>query len=148
MRLAPAHDPAWNFIGGRRSTMARLVISLVLFLAIAGTAFAQTPSTQPPATTPPPVTAPPTPAPATTAPPSTHFTTQAAAKSHCPDDTIVWATLSRARVFHVSGDRYYGKTRHGAYMCQTDAIKAGMHQAGHRRTTSASGTGSTSGTSH
>jgi hypothetical protein len=131
--------------------MARLVISLVLFLAIAGPAFAQTPPTQPPATTSPPTTTSPpptspptmTPPPATTPPPSTHFTTQAAAKSHCPEDTIVWATLSRARVYHVSGDRYYGKTRHGAYMCQKDALKAGMHQAGHRTTTS-----STSGAPH
>jgi hypothetical protein len=120
--------------------MAKLVIWVVLFLAAAGPTFAQTASTKPPAATPR----------TSTRLTSDQFTTETAAKSHCPGDTVVWATLSRAKAYHLSSDRYYGKTRRGAYMCLKDAEKAGMHQAGRRSTTSASTSTkkSTSSTTH
>jgi hypothetical protein len=112
--------------------MTRLVIFVVLCLGMAGSAFAQSASTS-----------------AAPSPASTEFKTEAAAKSHCPGDTLVWATLTRAKVYHLSGDRYYGKTRRGAYMCHKDAVTAGMHQAGHRSTTATKGsTTSTSSTTH
>jgi hypothetical protein len=109
--------------------MAKLVLWFVLFLAAAGPAVAQSASSKPPAAT-------------------NQFTTEQAAKAHCPGDTIVWATLSRAKVFHLSGDRYYGKTRRGAYMCQQDAVKAGMHQAGRRGTPPSGGAKSGGATTH
>jgi hypothetical protein len=106
--------------------MGKLVISLFLFLAAAGPALAQAAATKPPAT-----------APSTSASASSaQFHTEAAAKAHCPGDTVVWATLSRSHVYHLSGDRYYGKTRRGAFMCQKDADAAGMHQSSRRMTTS------------
>jgi hypothetical protein len=109
--------------------MAKLMIWVVLFLAASGPAFAQsTSSTTPSAPT----------SRASTSPPSNQFKTEQAAKSHCPGDTVVWATLSRAKAYHLSGDRYYGKTKRGAYMCEKDAAKAGLHQAGSRSTKSTS----------
>jgi hypothetical protein len=123
--------------------MGKLVISLFLFLTAAGPALAQAAATQPPATAPSPTASPPSPsagAPSPSpSPSSTRFTTEAAAKTHCPDDTVVWVASSRARVYHLSGDRTYGRSRRGAYMCQKDAQSAGMRQS-RRRVTTSSGT--------
>ena len=63
---------------------------------------------------------------------SGQFSTEPAAKAHCPGDTVVWANLSGSKAYHTSADRYYGKTRHGAYMCQKEADQAGYHSAGSR----------------
>jgi hypothetical protein len=60
------------------------------------------------------------------------FSSEQAAKAHCPGDAIVWANTGGSKAYHVSGDRYYGKTRHGAFMCQKEADQAGFHAAGHR----------------
>jgi hypothetical protein len=119
--------------------MAKLVIWVVLFLAASGPAFAQSTSTPSPAAT----------THTSTSPPSNQFKTEQSAQSHCPGDTVVWATLSRAKVYHLSGDRYFGKTKRGAYMCQKDAASAGMHQAARRSTTSTkSSSASTSTSTH
>lgn len=56
------------------------------------------------------------------------FKTAAAASSHCPGDTVVWSTL-RSKTFHTASSKLYGKTKHGAYVCQTDATSHGLHQA-------------------
>ena len=130
--------------------MGKLVISLFLFLAATGPALAQATATKPPTPTPPSTSAP---SPSTSAPspstsaPSNRFSTEAAAKAHCPGDTVVWATLTRSKAYHLSGDRYYGKTRHGAYMCRKDAESAGMHQTGRRVSTSSTSSRPTSGSS-
>jgi hypothetical protein len=68
------------------------------------------------------------------------FSSEEAAKAHCPGDAIVWANLGSSKAYHRSGDRYYGKTRHGAYMCQKDADQAGFHAAGRRPTKAAAKT--------
>lgn len=60
------------------------------------------------------------------------FSSEQAAKSHCPADTVVWANLGGSKAYHASGDRFYGKTRQGAYMCRKDADQAGFHPAGQR----------------
>ncbi len=57
------------------------------------------------------------------------FSTTAAATTHCPSGVVVWSTLSKSHSFHTSGSRYFGKTRHGAYVCEGDALAAGFHQA-------------------
>lgn len=62
-------------------------------------------------------------------PRSLTFTSAAAAVAHCPNDVVVWSTLSRSHSFHLSGSRYYGTTKHGAYVCKGDALAAGFHQA-------------------
>lgn len=79
---------------------------------------------------------------------SNQFTSEPAAKSHCPGDTIVWANTGSSKAYHLSGSRYFGKTKHGAYMCRKDADTSGFHVAGSRRGTkkSASKTPSTAPT--
>jgi len=42
---------------------------------------------------------------------------------------MVWVNTDTG-VYHKPGTRYYGKTKHGKYMLETDAIKAGYHPAG------------------
>ena len=53
------------------------------------------------------------------------FETAAQARSHCPTDTVVWANLE-AKVYHFYGTRRYGATKHGAYMCEHEALSAGI----------------------
>lgn len=60
---------------------------------------------------------------------SLEFSTLAGATAHCPNSTVVWSTLSKSHSFHASGSRYFGKTKHGAYVCKDDALAAGFHQA-------------------
>ncbi len=116
---------------------------LAVLLAGPGLAWSQTPGTAPGSTsTPPsssttkPMTAPPaaargthatrTAAPATTAMPAGGYAVELEAKAHCPTDTVVWANTT-SKAYHMSGTKYYGKTKHGAYMCQKDADQAGYH---------------------
>lgn len=61
------------------------------------------------------------------------FTSEQAAKSHCPGDTIVWANTGGSKAYHLSGSRFFGKTKKGAYMCRKDADTSGFHVAGSRR---------------
>jgi hypothetical protein len=63
---------------------------------------------------------------------SNQFSEESAAKSHCPGDTVVWVNLGGSKAYHLSGDKYYGKTKEGAYMCQKEADQSGYHTAGHR----------------
>ncbi|MGH7116641.1 MAG: hypothetical protein ACREE9_19375 [Stellaceae bacterium] len=60
------------------------------------------------------------------------FASEQAAKTHCPGDAIVWANLGGSKAYHMSGNKYFGKTKHGAFMCQKEADQSGFHSAGHR----------------
>ncbi len=69
------------------------------------------------------------PAPNRTAPSSTsapnrsgadQFSSEAEAKAHCAGGNVVWFN-SKSKVYHFAGTRDYGKTKSGAYMCQSDA---------------------------
>jgi len=62
-------------------------------------------------------------------PGSEKFTTVAAAQKSCPGDTVVWSSFSTSHSFHLPASRYFGKTKHGAYVCQQAALAAGFHQA-------------------
>ena len=45
------------------------------------------------------------------------FQSGGAAKQACGADTVVWVNTSGSKAWHVSGDKYYGHTKRGAYMC-------------------------------
>jgi hypothetical protein len=45
-----------------------------------------------------------------------------------PQPGMVWASR-RSKVYHVEGDRWYGKTKYGEWMTEADAIKAGYRKA-------------------
>jgi len=62
-------------------------------------------------------------------PKSDEFTSQSAALAHCPTDTVVWSTLSKSKSFHVASSKYFGKTKHGAFVCKGDATTYGFHSA-------------------
>jgi hypothetical protein len=56
------------------------------------------------------------------------FTSEAEAKASCPTDTVVWAS-SKSKAYHVTGSKFYGKTKSGAYECKSAADAAGFHAA-------------------
>jgi hypothetical protein len=56
------------------------------------------------------------------------FATEAEARAHCPGQTVVWAN-TRSKVYHFAGTRAYGKTKRGAYMCESDTSAAGLRSA-------------------
>jgi hypothetical protein len=60
------------------------------------------------------------------------FSSEQAAKGRCPGDTVVWVNLGGSKAYHTSDDKYYGKTKHGAYMCQKEADQSGFHAGGRR----------------
>ena len=123
-----------------RATTALAIFCLCLGPGIAA---AQAPATTAPSATSPIMSPPPgtlqAPS-ATTKPPATastshrttatlaKYTTEADAKGACGSDPIVWANTS-SKILHANGDKYYGHTKHGAYVCQSAAQKAGYHAA-------------------
>jgi len=54
----------------------------------------------------------------------TLFTTEQSAQQHCPSDTVVWLNLPTG-IYHFRGQRWYGNTKNGAYVCEKEADKAG-----------------------
>ena len=53
------------------------------------------------------------------------FATVAAAKDHCPDDTIVWSNGKGLTYHAASGGS--GSMGHGFYACKMEADSAGFH---------------------
>jgi hypothetical protein len=45
-----------------------------------------------------------------------------------PGNGSVWVNFN-TKVFHKEGDKFYGKTKHGQYATEADAIKAGFREA-------------------
>jgi hypothetical protein len=54
----------------------------------------------------------------------TLYTTEQKAQRHCPKDTIVWLNLPSG-IYHFKGERWYGNTKSGAFVCEQEAEKAG-----------------------
>jgi hypothetical protein len=52
------------------------------------------------------------------------FSTEGAAQAHCPRDVVVWLNVPSG-IYHYKGERWYGRTKHGAYACEKEAIAAG-----------------------
>lgn len=44
---------------------------------------------------------------------------------HCGKEAPVWVN-SKTHVYHMKGDPYYGHTKAGGYLCEQDAVRAGM----------------------
>ncbi len=138
------HLKAQSFRSVSEMAMARsTAILIVLGLTAALPAWAQTSTSHAPAAAPaPPASAQKVmPAAAPSAVPAAHpapsaaanqFSSEQAAKAHCPGETVVWVNLGGSKAYHTAGDRYYGKTKHGAFMCQKEAETAGFHAPGHR----------------
>lgn len=115
-----------------------LGFALVFATAFTGVSYAQTtrpttppasaPSTKAPMTTPPASSASTSTSSAMTAAPKAadEYKTEAEATRTCGTDPVVWANL-RSKALHTSSDRYYGKTKEGAFMCQSVATREGMH---------------------
>jgi hypothetical protein len=67
--------------------------------------------------------------PAATAPTGANqYGTESQAKFHCIGGTVVWANLD-SKIYHFSGNKTYGQTKSGAYMCERDAMGQGMRAA-------------------
>jgi hypothetical protein len=98
--------------------------------APAAPAPAPTAAAPPARPTPPPASTAVRPAPSTPAAPlaTNQFSTEAQAKARCPSDTVVWVNLT-SKIYHFSGAKDYGNTKHGAYMCEGDTAAAGMRAA-------------------
>jgi Helix-hairpin-helix motif len=52
----------------------------------------------------------------------------AAAPAAAPAPGMVWVNTD-TKIYHREGDRYYGKTKHGKYMTESEAIQAGYRAA-------------------
>jgi hypothetical protein len=52
------------------------------------------------------------------------FSTEGAAQAHCPKDVVVWLNIPSG-IYHYKGERWYGRTKHGAYACEKEAVAAG-----------------------
>ena len=42
----------------------------------------------------------------------------------CPGDKVVWVN-TRSHIYHFQGERYFGSTKSGRFMCERDADKQG-----------------------
>ncbi len=54
----------------------------------------------------------------------TLYGTPGAAHHHCPHDSVVWLNTAPG-IYHFQGERWYGRTRHGAFVCRREANAAG-----------------------
>ena len=52
------------------------------------------------------------------------FDTESAAQAHCPKDVVVCLNIPSG-IYHYNGERWYGRTKHGAYVCEKETVKAG-----------------------
>ena len=50
------------------------------------------------------------------------FNSEQTAQKHCPADIVVWVNLPTG-IFHYKGQRWYGLTNSGAYVCKLEAVK-------------------------
>lgn len=59
---------------------------------------------------------------------SVYFDTAQAAGQACPGDIVVWVNKETG-VYHYPGRRWYGRTKDGAYMCESSRDRAGARPA-------------------
>jgi len=56
--------------------------------------------------------------------PVPHFQSEQQAQQHCPHDAVVWVN-TKTGVYHLKGERWYGATKDGAYVCRKEADAEG-----------------------
>jgi hypothetical protein len=54
----------------------------------------------------------------------TLFQQEEVAQKHCPNDEVVWLNLPTG-IWHTKYQRWYGRTKSGAYVCKQEAAAAG-----------------------
>lgn len=54
----------------------------------------------------------------------TLFPIEQQAQQHCPNDIVVWLNTPTG-IYHYKGERWYGATKHGAFVCKQEADQAG-----------------------
>jgi DNA uptake protein ComE-like DNA-binding protein len=69
--------------------------------------------------------------PAPASKPSSSAATASAPAQAPPAEGMVWVN-TETKVFHREGDRWYGNTKHGKYMTEADALKAGYRESKER----------------
>jgi hypothetical protein len=42
----------------------------------------------------------------------------------CPGDKVVWVN-TKSHVYHYQGERYFGSTKEGQFLCEQAAVKEG-----------------------
>jgi hypothetical protein len=52
------------------------------------------------------------------------YDSESQAQQHCPKDTVVWLNLS-TMIWHYKGQRWYGRTKSGTYVCEREAAAEG-----------------------
>jgi hypothetical protein len=52
------------------------------------------------------------------------FITEREAQEHCPQDVVVWLNLPTG-IYHFKGQRWYERTKSGAFVCEKEADQAG-----------------------
>ena len=61
--------------------------------------------------------------------PLSTFPSETQAQQHCPGETVVWLNFPTA-VYHYKGQRWYGTTVPGAFVCRSEADQAGDQTLG------------------
>ncbi len=56
--------------------------------------------------------------------PPAEFPSEQSAQAHCPRDAVVWLNLPTG-IYHFRGERWYGRTKSGAFVCRREADRAG-----------------------
>ena len=52
------------------------------------------------------------------------FSQEVQAKQHCPADTVIWLNLPMM-IWHYKGQRWYARTKQGAFACEKEAAANG-----------------------
>jgi hypothetical protein len=86
----------------------------------------------PAAAAPAPAATPAAPAPAPMAPAAAPSASEAQAQATCPGDVVVWVNTS-SHVYHFKGNKNYGSTKRGNYMCEGAAKAAGDRAAANEK---------------
>jgi hypothetical protein len=52
------------------------------------------------------------------------FSDEVQAQQHCPADKVVWLNIP-TMIWHYKGERWYARTKHGAFACEKEAAASG-----------------------